>query len=249
MEKFYFPMRNMRVTQNYDETYSHKKHWFSSNNYADYPLDLAGRDGGIDPIYAPCKMRVTSIMGIKSSYTNTIWLESVNKVQTPKGALKVFLMLTHWNDNDTAIAKLKKGSIVNEGDIICYEGIDGANANHIHMVCGKGSANKLIKNSKGAWVSNGYCIKPEEIMYINREFTKEIWGGCLEWKTMPKVEYYDKPNYNGISFVDALKSINVDSSFSNRKIIANKNGISNYLGTGYQNKTLLELLKKGLLIK
>lgn len=54
-------------------------------------------------------------------------------------------------------------------------------------------------------------------------------------------------NYNGNSIVDALASIGVDSSFSNRTKLANINGISNYRGTPSQNTTLLNLLKQGKL--
>jgi len=55
------------------------------------------------------------------------------------------------------------------------------------------------------------------------------------------------PSYTGDSFVDALKSIGVDSSFANRKVIASKNGIANYTGTAQQNTTLLNLFKEGKL--
>ena len=60
---------------------------------------------------------------------------------------------------------------------------------------------------------------------------------------------YYSSNYNGLSFVDALKSIGVDSSFENRKIIAVNNGINNYRGTSSQNLKLLNLLKNGKLKK
>lgn len=54
--------------------------------------------------------------------------------------------------------------------------------------------------------------------------------------------------YDGNSLVDGLKSIGVDSSFSNRTKIANLNGISNYSGTPEQNTYLLNLLKQGKLV-
>ena len=54
-------------------------------------------------------------------------------------------------------------------------------------------------------------------------------------------------NYDGNSIVDALKSIGVDSSFENRKKLAELNGISNYTGTPEQNTYLLNLLKEGKL--
>lgn len=59
--------------------------------------------------------------------------------------------------------------------------------------------------------------------------------------------YYKK--FNSTSIVDGLKSIGVDSIFSNRKKIAKANGISVYLGTSSQNKKLLSLAKAGKLKK
>ena len=49
------------------------------------------------------------------------------------------------------------------------------------------------------------------------------------------------------SFVDALKSIKIDSSKENRKKIAEKNGIKDYTGTPEQNMELLDKLKEGKL--
>ena len=50
-------------------------------------------------------------------------------------------------------------------------------------------------------------------------------------------------SYNGNSIVDYLKSIGQDSSFSNRKKLAQANGISNYTGTAAQNTKLLNILR------
>lgn len=62
-------------------------------------------------------------------------------------------------------------------------------------------------------------------------------------------EYYPKCTSKYISIVEALKSIKVDSSFSNRKKIAKKNNIKLYIGTAKQNTKMLELLKSGKLKK
>lgn len=61
--------------------------------------------------------------------------------------------------------------------------------------------------------------------------------------------YYKKYTGSSVSLVDALKSIGVDSSITNRKKIAKANGISNYTGTSSQNTKLLNLLKQGKLKK
>ena len=64
-----------------------------------------------------------------------------------------------------------------------------------------------------------------------------------------KKQYYKRYTGNSNSIVDALKSINVDSSFAYRKKIAKANSISAYLGTPVQNTKLLTKLKAGTLIK
>ena len=63
------------------------------------------------------------------------------------------------------------------------------------------------------------------------------------------VAYYKKYTGKSTSLVDALASIGVDSSFTNRKKIAKANSITNYSGTAAQNTKLLELLKNGKLKK
>lgn len=62
-------------------------------------------------------------------------------------------------------------------------------------------------------------------------------------------DYYPKYNGTSKSISDALKSLGIDNSKANRTAIANKNGISNYIGTAVQNTQLLTLLKQGKLLK
>lgn len=64
-----------------------------------------------------------------------------------------------------------------------------------------------------------------------------------------EVSYYPACNYSGTSIVEGLKTIGVDSSYANRKQIANANGIGNYTGTASQNTQMLDLLKQGKLKK
>jgi hypothetical protein len=66
---------------------------------------------------------------------------------------------------------------------------------------------------------------------------------------MKIITYYKKYTGKSKSIVDALKKIGVSSSMENRKKIAALNGIKDYTGTGAQNKKMLDLLKKGKLIK
>ena len=73
-------------------------------------------------------------------------------------------------------------------------------------------------------------------------------------KTTPKTtkkttNTIKKTAYKGDSIVDGLKSVGVNSSYDNRKKIAQANGIKNYTGTAKQNTELLNKLKKGTLKK
>lgn len=49
--------------------------------------------------------------------------------------------------------------------------------------------------------------------------------------------------------MDALNAVGVNSSYANRKKIAKANGIKLYVGSAKQNTKMLDLLKKGKLVK
>jgi len=255
MKDFTFGMKNMRITQSYNGTVSHKPHWYNSKNYADYPIDIAGIDGNKEPYYAPVDMKVVAIIGIGTSVTNTIWLVATEKCNTPSGVFKPFIMLTHWNDSDPYIKNLKVGSIVKAGQPICREGIDGATANHLHLVCGnanKSCGDGLIQNSNDKWVSKGWCMKPEEVMFIDKEFTNILSTNDLTFKEKPKEEIRNN------SFLGSKGYLTLGDSGENVEKICNfmyhtfpaytsKKALGNYYGnyikasiTEFQKRTGLE---------
>ena len=180
-----YPLQYMRITCRYDEA-SHRKHCINvADGNIDYPIDDGGKDTGRDPIYCPCdEMRVTAIKGVGGSSTNTMWLVSTTPVVTPTFTDIAFMTLTHSNDSD--FSNIKVGDIFKRGDIICYEGTDGTTANHIHLTCGRGSSDNWIQNSNGSWVMVGDTKRPEDVFYIDRSFTEEIWGGYLIWNDLPQ---------------------------------------------------------------
>lgn len=190
MDYFTFGMKKLRVTQNYNGSISHKLHWYNSKDYADYPIDVAGKDGNRDIYYATVDMKVTATKGIENVATNTIWLVACEKCITPSGEMLPFIMLTHFNDKDPYVSNLKVGSIVKRGYPICEEGTDGATANHLHLVVGnadKGCGNGFLQNSNGKWVSNGYCMRPEEVMYLDEDFTEIQETGGITFKKLSVV--------------------------------------------------------------
>jgi len=251
-----FPMHYLKITQSYNEG-NHKAHWYGATP-KDYPTDLGGEDGGRDYLISPIDMKVTNVQGIgNSKVSNKVFLVSTKKVHTPIGYYQIFMTAVHFEDSDVKKFGIKKGKVFKAGEPICLEGKETATANHLHFTCGIGSANKSVKNSKGKYVTKGDCRKPEDIFYIDKNFTKVLktrnikfqYLPPLKKETKPSVSYYKKYTGKSVSIVDGLKAIGVDSSFSYRKKIAKKNGITAYVGLPSQNKKMLDLLKKGILIK
>lgn len=181
-----YPLKTMRITQSYHGETSHRLHWYQANDYRDYPIDDGGLDSGRDPIYCPCdEMKVTAIRGLgNASVTNTIWLVSTSPVVAPTFNDIAFMTLTHSNDQD--LSKIKVGDIFKRGEIICHEGSDGATSNHIHIVAGKGYCDTWIENSNRKWVMKGECLPPEDVFFLDSNFTKEVFGGFLPWVELPK---------------------------------------------------------------
>ena len=205
MEYFTFPMETLNVTQRYDGTASHLPH--TTGNPKDYPIDLAGIDGNQSAIFARVPLKVIAKRGIgNASVTNTVWLQTTEPVITPTFTDYVWMTLTHWNDGDIQLKKYNEGDIIPEGAIICYEGRDGATANHIHLTCGRGYSDNWTQNSNGKWVMTGDSKKPEEVMFIDHDFTTTIKNsGNLGWQDLPKPEPTPVPTQPDTSEIDSLK--------------------------------------------
>ena len=74
---------------------------------------------------------------------------------------------------------------------------------------------------------------------------ERLYGLSLSMKCENRAESnFQSCDSSCTSFVDALKSIGINSSFENRKKIAKINGISDYSGPAQQNTVLLTNLKK-----
>ena len=183
MRKFYLGMETIRITQNYDDG-GHYNH--SHGSPADFPIDLAGADGGKSCFFAPVDMKVTAIKGVGTDPTNTIWLVSTEKVKTPTFIDTVFMSLTHFDDN---AMKWKVGDIVPAGDIITWEGVDGGTGNHLHCSFGRGYSDNWTQNSKGSWVDTGDCKKPEEVCYIYDGFSATVDTKGINFEHTDNIEY------------------------------------------------------------
>jgi hypothetical protein len=180
-----YPCKILRITQNYNGKTSHYPH--TTGSPKDYPIDEACKDSGRDWLYCPCDKMV-----VKRNYTagtNTLWLESTEKVNFADGTSNYFTMLiTHPNNDD--MKNCPVGKAFERGDKICREGTDGATANHLHISGGKGkfSGNGWTKNSNGKYVlsTTKGAYKPEKLFYIDTAFTTVISKGGIAFKTLPK---------------------------------------------------------------
>ena len=88
----------------------------------------------------------------------------------------------------------------------------------------------------------------EEIARLNNRI-KVLKDYKANLQNILKSLYFKQYNGNSSSIVDALKAIGAGYSFNYRKEIAIINGIKNYTGTAAQNTKMLNLLKKGKLLK
>ncbi len=96
----------------------------------------------------------------------------------------------------------------------------------------EGTITRIIENAP-----NPYLLNNGGIGWVNDR--------CIQNENPNS--YLSNPNYQGFSIVDALKQINVDSSYQYRQELAKLNDIENYTGTGIQNTNMLNLLKQGKL--
>lgn len=100
------------------------------------------------------------------------------------------------------------------------------------LLINKGTITKIIENAK-----NPYLLDDGKIGWVNDNVIIDNIS----------TRYLINKKYSGTSIVDALKDINVNSSYEYRKSLAKLNNIKNYKGSNEQNSKLLELLKKGIL--
>ena len=222
-----YPCKTMRITQSYTGTTSHLPH--TTGKPKDYPVDEGCSDTGRDYIYCPCdEMKVKRIYGVGTGGTNTVWLESTEKVLFADGSKNYCtLLITHPDDAD--LKKLKIGQVFTRKEKICREGKDGATAYHLHISAGKGKfmGNGWTPNSKGKYVltTTGGAFRPEELFFVDEGFTEVIGTKGLSFKNLPT---YTTGTYKvNTAVLNVRKSADADSkkvgtAFLGQKIAVDK---------------------------
>lgn len=129
-----FPMKCMNITQGNNGQFSHQ---------GVNALDIAGKDAGIDPTFAPCKMVIKRKEGYGQG--NAVFAESVDKVMFADGTVDYakFMFLHDNYTGDFAV-----GRVFEQWEEFGDEGTAGyATGNHCHFEVAKG---KLVWDKAGA---------------------------------------------------------------------------------------------------
>lgn len=132
--------------------------------------------------------------------------------------------------------------IPKKGDICVFTSKSGNG--HVSVATGEGTTSYFY-----SYDQNYPKALHEPMTKIKHSYNSFL--GVLRPKSKGKStsKYFKAYNGTGDSIVDALESLKIDSSFSNRKKIAKKNQIAEYAGTPRQNLKMLNLLKQGKLLK
>ncbi len=157
----------------------------------------------------------------------------------------------------------KRGKTPKLGAVICWakgtvgNGNDGAG--HVAIVekiyadgsilisqSGYGSKRFWTSTVKKGYALSGY--KFQGFIY-NPAVAEAKTETKTESKDEKKVSYFKKYTGTSVSIVNGLNAVGATSTYAYRAKIAKANGIKAYIGTAKQNTQMLNLLKKGKLIK
>ena len=172
----------LRVTQGYNTKYSHI-------NDGTYAIDLGGRhhaNAGVDFFYCPFdEVEVKRVYNkVGSKVPITVWF-SFKKAWTPSGFIEEgCFSLTHISIKDLNELNIYVGKKFYRGDIIFSDSND-----HIHLETSKEpfSGTGWTLTHKLKWRINNAC-PPEDIFYIDKDFTKVIETKGLNFKYIEKHE-------------------------------------------------------------
>lgn len=176
------------------------------------------------------------------------------------------IWVAQWNDTNTYSGKYDMWQYTSSGKIPGINGNVDMNKLYRNIFTNMGGSpsssidipdlsgyngTSIVDGLKSAGFDSSFSAR--EILYHKLGFADPYYGTAVQNTNMlnklrGKEQYYSS-TYKGLSFVDGLKSVGVDSSFENRKRIAYNNGITNYTGSAIQNIKLLNLLKQGKLKK
>lgn len=167
-----FPMKYVNITQVPNGGYSHKGR---------KTVDNAGKDTGIDDVFAPfdCKVVWKDTGSAKTGIViqNTVDVLCADGITRKADTIQMML----WHDN--YIGDLKVGQLIKQGEVFYQEGTAGyASGNHLHFNLGIGTYQggyPLVKNSDGNWEIKNE-IDPTKIFFLDSD-NKVIRLNGMSW--------------------------------------------------------------------
>lgn len=189
-----YPFENMNITQRHDEG-NHLAHWYPSANCSDKPWDEAGKDKNREYFVPQNDFRIVEILGLNSTTTNSVRLESVNELKIPYQDDPVILELTLTHMNEDNIKKVHVGQIIHKGEKVLLEGNDGlSTGNHFHCTANIGKYYGFKKNTNGKWCYvYEKSLIPPEAFYIDKKCTNIINPRGYTFKEVPEMERVGTP--------------------------------------------------------
>ena len=136
-----FPMPYLYMTQDEGGDFSHA---------GTYNIDFVGFNGTSvirnAPLYAPCKLRIRSVL---TDGSNGLTLDSVDKVHLLNGTLDYITLGVGHSNNPPS---LTIGHVFEQGELFYTTGTAGyVTGDHVHMCVGQGAGGYLVQRSTGNW--------------------------------------------------------------------------------------------------
>ena len=168
LEVCLFPMTTMTITCGVDESY-HK----GTNN-----IDIAGKDIGAEPLYAPVSLVVVQIGNLAE---HAVVFESQNPVLLADGTVD---HITIWCVHDNNVSDLRVGMLIPQGQKMYDEGSSGfATGNHVHMGVAKGKFKGIELSAIGYNKLVG-DVHPTLVFHSNNTIMAHPVYHWKEWKEM-----------------------------------------------------------------
>ncbi len=188
-EDVLFPMQVCNITQG-NNIGTHK---------GTFAIDNAGKDAGIDSIFAPVTM--TLVTSDVARNGNALFFQSDDKVRFADGTIN-YLTMMFVHDNDIRdVLKVRK---YKQGQKFGDEGIAGnATGNHCHMEFAKGKFTHMYnKNQYGVYyLPNNVSI--EKVCFIDGTILKTT---NIKWKYLKDVEIQSNNQGNKMWKIDDMIS-------------------------------------------
>jgi hypothetical protein len=159
IEKAHFPMQCVNISQGPGGSYSHK-----GSNAVD---NIGATAGVVENVFAPFTGKIVKIYGP----TNSVWLESCNKVMFADGTID-YMTVSFTHDMD--ISNLKLGMVIPKGTVFYQEGTKSPSSKvtgvHLHFECGKGKYTSpgWYQNSYGTWMIYN-SIEPHKALFLKTD--------------------------------------------------------------------------------